>query len=360
VPKTQGTNFERLTYDRLVTDRFLRACRGEATDTTPVWFLRQTGRYLPAYRELRARHSLLELCSTPELAARLTVEPVRRLEVDAALLFTDLAWPLVPMGLAFEVLKGEGPQDQPPAVRTPEDVTQLRAYDPAVELRPMLDAIRLAKDQLPGRAPLVAIAGAPLTLASYALDGARSNAFIRTKALLNSELALWRQVAERLAEVGAAVVEAQVDAGAEAVVVFDSFVAGLDPETYRAHVGPHTARVLHAVRRRGVPVVHYAPATGQVLREIASLGADAVGVDWRVPLDEAWELLGPRQAIMGNLDPTLLLGPVERLLAATSDVLERADRRPGHIFNLGHGLLPSTPLDRVQALARYVHAYHAC
>ena len=335
-------------------DRFLRACRLEAVDVTPVWFMRQAGRYMPEYRAIRARHTLLEICSQPELAAEVTLQPVDRIDVDAAILFSDLLLPLAPMGIPFDFVKGEGPVIETP-VRSAEDVNRLKTFDPRDSLGHVLETIRLARRALEGRVPLIGFAGAPFTLASYAIEGGPSSNYAKTKALMYSEPGTWHALLEHLANIVADYLQAQVEAGAQAIQVFDSWVGALGPDDYREFALPHTKRILDATQATGVPVIHFGTGTSTLLPMMREAGGDVIGADWRIPLDDAWTLIGHDRAIQGNLDPTLLLGPVERLMDGVNDVLHRAAGRPGHIFNLGHGMLPETPVEHVQALAHFVH-----
>jgi uroporphyrinogen decarboxylase len=339
-----------------MTDRFLRACRREPVDATPVWFMRQAGRYMAEYRALRERHSLLELCRTPELATRITVQPVEAIDVDAAIIFSDLLLPFEPMGLAFDFVKGEGPKVEQP-LRSEADIERLRLFEPREGLGYVLDAIRMTREALAGRVPLIGFAGAPFTLASYAIEGGPSRDFARTKALMYGEPDAWHRLCERLARVVSAFVVAQVEAGAQAIQIFDSWVGALSAEDYREFALPHTAQVFAALQPTGVPTIHFGTGTSTILPELAEAGGDVIGIDWRLPLDVAWQQVGPDRAVQGNLDPTVLLGPRHRLLRAADDVLRRAAGRPGHIFNLGHGILPATPLEHVQALARFVHGH---
>ncbi len=339
-------------------DTFLRACRREPTDTTPVWFMRQAGRYMAEYRAIRAHHSLLEICRQPELAAEVTLQPVNRIEVDAAILFSDLLLPLEPLGIPFDFVKGEGPAIERP-VRCAADVGRLRPFEPREELEHVLLTIRLVRRELEGRVPLIGFAGAPFTLASYAIEGGASRAFALTKGLMYSEPEVWHELCELLADVVADYLLAQIEAGAQAVQLFDSWVGALSDRDYREFALPHTKRIMDAVADAGVPVIHFGTGTATLLEAMAEAGGDVVGVDWRVPLDEAWERIGADRAVQGNLDPTLLLGPVHRLLDGADAVLQQAGGRPGHIFNLGHGILPETPVEHVQALARFVHARSA-
>ena len=335
--------------------RFLRACRREPVDVTPVWFMRQAGRYMSDYRALRQNYTLLQLCRTPDLATVVTLQPVRAIDVDAAILFSDLLLPLEPMGIAFDFVKGEGPAIENP-LRSTSDIDRVRVVDPRETLAFTFAAIRQIKQELGGRVPLIGFAGAPFTLASYAIEGGHSNNFALTKSLMYGDPAAWHRLADRLATVVADYLIAQIDAGVDAVQIFDSWVGALNADDYREFAMPHTQKIFAAVAGR-VPTIHFGVATGAILDIMREAGGDVVGADWRVPLDEAWTRIGPDRGIQGNLDPTLLLGPRDRLLTGTRDVLRRAAGRPGHIFNLGHGILPSTPLENVQAVARAVHQY---
>ena len=335
--------------------RFLRACRREAVDATPVWFMRQAGRYMSDYRALRQKYTLLQLCRNPDLATQVTLQPVQRIEVDAAILFSDLLLPLEPMGIPFDFVAGEGPEISRP-IRSAADVDHVRLFEPRQSLDYVLAAIRQVKHELRGKVPLIGFAGAPFTLASYAIEGGHSNNFALTKAMMYGEPEAWHRLADTFATVVADYLRAQIEAGVDAVQVFDSWVGALNAADYREFALPHTRRIFDALADCGVPTIHFGVGTGAVLDVMCEAGGDVIGADWRIPLDVAWERIGYDRAIQGNLDPTLLLGPRERLLRAAQDVVDRAGNRPGHIFNLGHGILPSTPLEQVQALARYVHA----
>lgn len=335
-------------------DRFLRACRREPVDATPVWFMRQAGRYMPAYRALRARHTLLELCRQPELAAEVTLQPVEAIDVDAAILFSDLLLPLEPMGIPFDFVKGEGPVIDPP-VRTVERIDRLCRFEPREALAHVLDTIRLLRIRLADRVPLIGFAGAPFTLASYAIEGGPSGNYAHTKALMYGEPQAWHRLADTFAAVVADYLTAQVEAGAQAIQVFDSWVGALSPRDYREFALPHTQKIFEALRPLDVPTLHFGTSTSTLLPAMREAGGDVIGLDWRVPLDTGWKLVGEDRAVQGNLDPTLLLGPVERMLRGADEVLQLAQGRPGHIFNLGHGILPSTDLSHVQTLATFVH-----
>ena len=305
------------------------------------------------YRELRTRHSLLDICRSPDLATEVTLQPVEAIEVDAAILFSDLLLPLEPLGLPFDFVKGEGPQLECP-IDSPADIDRLKMFEPREALGFVLEAIGQIQRALDGRIPLIGFVGAPFTLASYAIEGGHSNNFARTKALMYGHPEAWHRLCDRLSVVVTDYLIAQIEAGVNAVQVFDSWVGTLGPADYREFAMPHTARIFQAVAGR-VPSIHFGTGTATLLKDLRDAGGDVIGVDWRVPLDEAWARIRHDRAIQGNLDPTLLLGPTRRMLEAADDILARADRRPGHIFNLGHGILPSTPLEHVQMLAHYVH-----
>jgi uroporphyrinogen decarboxylase len=337
-----------------VNDRFLRACRRESVDKTPVWFMRQAGRYMAEYRALRKKHSLLTLCRTPELAVEVTLQPVRALGVDAAILFSDLLLPLAPMGIPFDFVAGEGPAIEKP-IRSQADVLALRRFEPREDLAMVLEAIRLLRLELD--VPLIGFAGAPFTLASYAIEGGHSSNFGFTKSLMYREPQTWHRLAALLADVVGDYLKAQVEAGAQALQLFDSWIGALDALDYREFVFPHVRAIFEALRGTGVPVIHFGTGTGHLLALQREAGGDVIGVDWRTPLDEGWRLAGEGVAVQGNLDPTLLLGPRERLLERVDDVLRRAGGRPGHVFNLGHGILPTTSPDSVKAVVEHVHGF---
>jgi uroporphyrinogen decarboxylase len=316
--------------------------------------MRQAGRYMPEYRALREQYSLLDICRTPDLATEVTLQPIRRLEVDAAILFSDLLLPLEPMGLPFDFIKGEGPQIERP-IESPADIDRLRAFEPRTALAHVLEAIGLIQQELAGRVPLIGFVGAPFTLASYAIEGGHSNNFARTKSLMYGHPEAWHRLCARLASMAADYLTAQIDAGVDAVQVFDSWAGALGAADYREFVMPHTQHIFQAVGDR-VPTLHFGTGTSAILGELREAGGDVIGVDWRVPLDVAWQRVGHDRAVQGNLDPTLLLGPPHRMFSRTDDILARVAGRAGHVFNLGHGILPSTPVEHVQMLAQYVHS----
>jgi uroporphyrinogen decarboxylase len=316
--------------------------------------MRQAGRYQAEYRAIRARHSMLEVCKTPELAARVTLLPVEQFEVDAAILFADLLLPLEPMGHAFDFVEGDGPKIFDP-VRDEADIDALRPIDVHHDLGYVLDAIGIVRRALDSRVPLIGFAGAPFTLASYLVEGGKSSSFATTKRLMYGEEKAWHRLCAKLADAVAAFLVAQIEAGAAAVQLFDSWAGQLSPQEYRTYVLPHAARILDAIRATGAPSIHFATGNPLLLPLLREAGADVVGVDWRIGLDDAWRSVGHDCAVQGNLDPTALFAPPEVLRAKVDDVLSRAGSRPGHIFNLGHGILPGTPPEHVALVADYVH-----
>jgi uroporphyrinogen decarboxylase len=337
-------------------ERFLRACRREPVDATPVWFMRQAGRYMAEYRALRQRYSLLQICAEPELATAVTLQPVDTIDVDAAILFSDLLLPFTPMGLRFDFVKGEGPAIEDP-VRHASDVDRVRAFEPREQLAHVLATIRVLRQELAGRVPLIGFGGAPFTMAAYAIEGGPSTSYATTKAFMYAQPAAWHRLCDRFATMMGDYLRAQIEAGVQAVQVFDSWAGQLSRADYREFALPHTKKIFDALHGSGVPALHFGVGTTALLEDMREAGGDAIGVDWRLPLDEAWQRIGHDRAIQGNLDPTILLGPMDRLLASADDVLRRAGGRPGHIFNLGHGILPQTRIEHVQALARHVHQY---
>jgi uroporphyrinogen decarboxylase len=334
-----------------VNDRFLRACRREPVDTTPVWFMRQAGRYMPEYRKLREAYSMLALCRTPELAMSVTMQPLVH-GVDAAILFADILLPLEPMGAPFEFARGEGPVIHRP-VASPADVEVLRVIDPEEGLGYVLQTIRLLKKEI--EVPLIGFAGAPFTLASYLIEGGKSAHFTKTKRLMFGEPGTWRALMEKLAEVTRRYLLAQVRAGVDAVQLFDSWVGDLAPADYVEHVQPFVKHVLGDVQATGVPVIHFGTGTASLLEVMRDAGGTVMGVDFTTPLATAWERVGHDRAVQGNMDPCALLATRQLAERHAQRVLDAAGGRPGHVFNLGHGILPETPVDNVRAVVDYVH-----
>jgi uroporphyrinogen decarboxylase len=329
----------------------VRAARREPVERTPVWFMRQAGRSLPEYRAVREQHTLFEIVAQPELCAEVTLQPVRRHGVDAAVLFSDIMTPVVAMGVDVELVEGVGPVVGAP-VRTEADVARLVVADPVETLSSTLETLRIVRGALEEERALVGFCGGPFTVAGYLVEGRPSRDFVRVKELMYREPATWHALMEKLADQFAAYVAAQARAGADVIQLFDSWVGTLSPADYEEFVAPWSARILAAV---DVPTIHFGTGTATLLSSMAAVGGDVIGLDWRLPLDRGWDEVGPTKGVQGNLDPAALLGPWERIEAATRDVLARANGRPGHIFNLGHGVLPSTPpevLTRLTALVQ--------
>ena len=323
-------------------------------DATPVWFMRQAGRYMSDYRALRKRYSLLEICRQPELAVAVTLQPVDVIDVDAAILFSDLLIPFTPLGLDFDFVKGEGPSIHHP-IRSAADVDRLREFEPRQALAHVLETIRLLTHELRDRVPLIGFGGAPFTLAAYAIEGGPSTTYIHTKQFMYAQPKAWHQLCGRFADLIADYMRAQVEAGAQAIQIFDSWAGALSRSDYREFALPHSRSIFERLRDTGVPTIHFGVGAAAILEDLAEAGGDVIGLDWRQPLDEAWARVGER-AVQGNLDPARLLGPRAAMLDAADDVLRRAAGRPGHIFNLGHGVLPPTSLETVQELAAHVHS----
>ena len=337
----------------ITTHPFLAACRREKTPYTPVWLMRQAGRYMEEYRKLRAQHDFLELCKRPDLAAEITVTPVERLGVDAAILFADILLLLEPLGVGLEYTKGDGPviHNQ---VSSRTHVEQLLEFDPQEALPFVFEAVRKTCAALNGKVPLIGFAGAPFTLASYLIEGGSSRNYLKTKRLIYSNPGAWRGLMERLSSLTAKYLNAQIAAGAEAVQLFDSWAGCLSPEDYERFVLPHTRTTIANVTP-GVPVIHFSTGTGGFLKSLRAAGGDIIGVDWRVNLDVAWEHLGHDIGIQGNLDPAALLASPKEVRRRVAEILTRAGGRAGHIFNLGHGVLPETPVENVIAMVEAVH-----
>ena len=334
---------------------FLKACRRERAPYTPIWLMRQAGRYLKEYRALRKKYSFLEMCKNPELAARVTLQPIEKFKLDAAIIFSDILIPLEPMGVEFEFAKGEGPVFHHP-LREKKDVERLRVFDPEEENSFLMKAIRIVRKELEGRVPLIGFCGAPFTLASYIIEGGHSKNYVLTKGLMYRDRPSWDALMEKISEVLIRYLKAQIRSGVQAIQVFDSWVGCLSPSDYEEYVLPYSRKVMDGVGKK-VPLIHFATSNSTLLELMKRAGGDVIGVDWRVDIDEAWTRLGHDVAIQGNLDPVVLLGPVDLIEKNVGKILERVGDRPGHIFNLGHGLLPNTPPDHVAALIEAVHRY---
>jgi uroporphyrinogen decarboxylase len=332
-----------------VNDRLLRALRREPVDRTPVWFMRQAGRYLPEYRELRGDRDVLEACREPDLAVQITLQPLRRMPLDAAIVFSDIMLPLAAIGVGIRIEPGAGPHVAEP-IRSARDLERLRPLEPEGDEPYLLETIRLLRKEL--GVPLIGFAGAPFTLASYLVEGGPSRDLVRTKALLHDDPATWRALMQRLTSIARAHLRAQVEAGVQAVQVFDSWVGVLDPIDYDRSVVPFVRPVFEDL---GVPAIHFGVGTGELLRTMRDAGGEAIGIDWRVPLDAAWERIGFDRAIQGNLDPAVCIASWAVVERKALEVLGRAAMRDGHVFNLGHGVLPQTPVENLQRLVDLVH-----
>lgn len=331
---------------------FLLACRRQPAAHTPVWFMRQAGRSLPEFRALRERHSFAEIVGSPELTAEVTLQPVRRLGVDAAILFSDIVTPIAAIGVDVQIKPGVGPVFAEP-FRSAADLARLRPLEPETDIPYILKSVALAVREL--KVPLIGFAGAPFTVASYFVEGGPSRDYVRTKALMHGNPALWHELLERLADLSLASLRAQVQAGASAVQLFDSWAGSLSPDEYATSVLPASRRILEGLADLGVPRIHFGVGTGELLALMGDAGADVVGVDWRVPLDRAWERIGFDRGVQGNLDPAICLAPWEVVASRAAGVLAAAGRRPGHVFNLGHGVLPDTDPDVLARLVEFVH-----
>jgi uroporphyrinogen decarboxylase len=346
-------------------DTFLRACRREPVSHTPVWMMRQAGRYLPEYRAIREKHGFLEMCRTPELAVEVSMQPVDLIGVDAAIVFSDILVSFPGMGLDLEFARGEGPVIHNP-VRTAADVARLRVADPVKETGFVMETISILRRELADKVPLIGFAGAPFTLASYAIEGRGTRDYENCKALMWSDPAAWDALLAKFADTTVAYLCAQIDAGAQAVQLFDSWVGYVAPHDYERSVLPHSKRVIDEVSAYGatavaggVPVIHFANGATSMIDLVQRAGGDVIGVDWRMDMAAAVALIDPRFAIQGNIDPVALFAPDDALEAIVSDIVEKVGRRPGHVFNLGHGIHKTTDPQKARTLVRLVHEHSA-
>lgn len=334
---------------------FIRACRSQAVEHTPVWFMRQAGRYMAEYRAVRKNHSLLEICKKPELAADVTITAAEILGVDAAIIFADLLLPLEVMGLPFHFSSGEGPVIEKP-VRSKEDIDRLRT-DRAAELGYVSEAVALVAKHFADKVPVIGFCGAPFTLASYMIEGGGSRNYIHAKKMMYNSPAEWDSLMQKLVAVTTSYSADQVKAGADAIQIFDSWVGCLSVEDYRRYVLPHVTGMVKQLQKTGVPIIYFGTDSATLLPSMKETGADVIGLDWRIPLDEGWKRIDHAAAVQGNLDPVLLFSNWKELKSRAEDILKRASGRAGHIFNLGHGILPETPVENVKNLARLVQEY---
>jgi uroporphyrinogen decarboxylase len=335
--------------------RFVKACRSQSVDRTPVWFMRQAGRYMAEYRAVRKQYSLIEICKTPEIAAGVTITAAEALGVDAAIIFADLLLPLEVMGLPFHFSPGEGPVIEKP-LRDKQDVARLRT-DRASDLGYVSESVGLVCRHFGSRLPVIGFCGAPFTLASYMIEGGGSKNYLHTKKMMYSSPAAWDQLLGKLIAVVAEYALEQVRAGADALQVFDSWVGCLSVEDYRRYVLPRTTELVNRLQQSGVPVIYFGTDSATLLRSMKQTGAEVIGLDWRIPLDQGWHSIGYDRAVQGNLDPALLFADAKELRSRARDILQRAGGRAGHIFNLGHGILPETPVENVKALVRFVQEH---
>jgi uroporphyrinogen decarboxylase len=337
--------------------RFLRACNRLSVDATPIWLMRQAGRYMQEYRHLRQSYGILEIIKTPELACEVTMQPLMAFDFDAAIIFADILPPLEGMGLNLEFVKGEGPVIHNP-VRTEADVDALSTPTPELSLSFTLEAIKLVRQELESQeVPLIGFSGAPFTLAAYAIEGGSSRNYPRAKGMMMGQPAVWHRLMEKLSHVVGHYLLAQARAGAQVLQLFDSWVGALSPDDYRNLVMPYSRQAIEIASQADVPIIHFGTNTNGMLELIRDAGGDVIGVDWRIDLDDAWRRLGPGVAIQGNLDPIALFAPWPELKRRAQRVLDQVAGRPGHIFNLGHGILPQTPVDNVRRLVDFVHEY---
>lgn len=334
-------------------DTFLKACRSAKTPYTPVWLMRQAGRYMKEYMAIREKHSFLEMCKNPEIACEVTLQPVRKFALDAAIIFADILLPLEGMGIKLNFAKNEGPVIGNP-VRTRKDIEAVRIITPEEDVPYLLKAIRLVKKELNGKVPLIGFSGAPFTIASYIIEGEGSRNYVHTKTLMYKDPESWHLLMDKISSVIAVYLDAQIKAGAEALQLFDSWAGCLGPDDYKEFVLPYTKKAIASVKGR-VPVINFSTNTGTYLDIVRQAGGDVIGVDWRVRLDTAWKTIGHDVAIQGNLDPTVLFGDVKTIREKVKGILDMAGARPGHIFNLGHGIILGTPVDNVKALIDGVH-----
>ncbi|MFQ5800300.1 MAG: uroporphyrinogen decarboxylase [Candidatus Hydrothermarchaeales archaeon] len=334
-------------------DLFLRTCRLEETERTPVWLMRQAGRYMKEYQEIRGRHSFLEMCKKPEIATQVTLQPVDALGVDAAILFSDILVPVEAMGVEVEFVENKGPVLRNKLERK-EDVDSLIIPEPETHIPFVLDTIKLLRKKL--EVPLIGFSGAPFTLASYMIEGGGSKNYIKTKSTMYNNPTLWTRIMEKISKTVIAYLDAQINAGVQAVQLFDSWVGCMGPEDYKKFVQPYTKEVIDSLTG-DVPIIHFGTGTATLLEHMRETGGDVIGIDWRINLDDAWERIGYDRGIQGNLDPAALYAPPEEIIRRVKDILAKANARAGHVFNLGHGILPTTPVENVKLMVKAVKKY---
>lgn len=334
--------------------RFLKACRREAVDCTPVWMMRQAGRYLPEYRAIREKHSFWEMCKIPDVAVEVTLQPLRRMDIDAAILFSDILVPVEAMGVEIEFQEKRGPVILDP-VRSKAGVDALHVIQAEEETGYVMEAIKILRGELEGRAPLIGFSGAPFTLASYIIEGGGSRNYQYAKTMMYSEPQLYHELMDKITGSVISYLGAQIDAGAQVVQLFDSWVGCLGASDYKEFAMPYSKRIIDAIKPKGVPIIHFANQASTLFPLVREAGGDVFGVDWRINIDDAWDILGHDVGVQGNLDPVILYGPVEYIEKRVKEILDRVNNRPGHIFNLGHGILPTVPPDNAKAMIDAVH-----
>ena len=338
--------------------RFLRACRRQEVDCTPVWMMRQAGRYLPEYRELRKKHSFWEMCRTPELAVEVTLQPLRRMEIDAAILFSDILVPLVPMGAAIEFYEGQGPVVEKP-IRTAADLAKLKVIDANETVPFVMEAIKILRRELEGKVPLIGFSGAPFTLASYLVEGGGSKQYQHVKTLMYANPEVFHKLMDMISDTVISYLSAQIEAGAQVVQLFDSWVGCLGPLDYQEYVYPYNRKIFQALEKYDVPKIHFANQASTLLEQVTAAGGDIIGIDWRQDLKKAWKIVGPERGVQGNFEPIALFAPIPEIRKRVKRILDQAENRNGHIFNLGHGILPTTPIDNAKAMIDAVHEFSA-
>ncbi len=338
--------------------RFLRACHRQDVDCTPVWMMRQAGRYLPEYRELRKKHSFWEMCRTPELAVEVTLQPLRRMEIDAAILFSDILVPLVPMGAAIEFYEGKGPVVEKP-IRTAADLTSLKVIDANETVPFVMEAIKILRRELEGKVPLIGFSGAPFTLASYLVEGGGSKQYQHVKTLMYANPEVFHKLMDMISDTVISYLSAQIEAGAQVVQLFDSWVGCLGPLDYQEYVYPYNRKIFKALEVYDVPKIHFANQASTLIEQVVAAGGDVIGIDWRQDLKKAWDIVGPERGVQGNFEPVALFAPIPEIRKLVKRILDQAENRNGHIFNLGHGILPTTPIDNARAMIDAVHEFSA-
>ncbi len=335
-------------------ETFLKACRREPVEHTPIWLMRQAGRYMKEYRDLKSKYSFLTMCKTPELATEVTLQPINKIDLDAAIIFADILLPLEGMGVGFEFSKDDGPVINNP-IRSKADVDAVKVFSPEDDVPYLMNSIKLVRKELDGKIPLIGFSGAPFTLASYIIEGGHSRNYEHAKGMMYNDPSSWHKLMEKISTVVTLYLDAQIEAGAQVVQLFDSWVGCLNPLDYEEYVLPHSKNAIDGLKDKSVPVIHFGTNSTTLLKHIRKAGGDVIGIDWRIGLDDAWEIVGHDKAVQGNLDPIALFAPPDKIEERVADILKRADNRPGHIFNLGHGIIPKTPVEHVQFLVDTVH-----